>query len=932
MVAILEEEHKTVAPGGETWHTLEAGQALERLEVQPASGLDDEQVAERLERYGPNELVETGIKNPLLILWEQLTDPLVVILLAAAVVSAFLGETKSVIAIMAIVVLNAMLGVSQEYRAERAMAALKKMSAPAVRVRRGGRVLDISPRDLVPGDIVLLETGSILPADGRVIEAVNLRVQEASLTGESHAVDKYSRTLNRADAPLGDRMNMVYMGTAVTYGRGAAVVVNTGMSTELGRIATLIQTVEHERTPLQRRMAELGRALFVLAVIIVIIAFILGMAQGGEINVVFLAAVAIAVAVVPEGLPAVLTISLALGAQRMLRRRALIRKLTAVETLGSVTVICSDKTGTLTENRMTVKVISVDGYTHDITDIIQRSKHLLIADSGDKVDPTSGESLLLAAGALCNDASLERAEDDRPELVAYGDPTEGALLVAAGHFDIWKSHLETALPRVGEVPFTSERKRMTTLHHLEPVSRGEYDEGVQQVQAVLLGEGYRYAAFTKGAVDSLMSVCGRVWLDGHIVPMTAEIRERILAANDQLARDGLRVLGAAFKPLRALPETIDIASTEHDLVFTGMFGMIDPPRLEVKDAVERCRSAGIRPVMITGDHPLTALSIAKELELAADERILTGADLEKMSIEALEDVVEEVSVYARVSPEHKLNIVQALQRRGHVVAMTGDGVNDAPALKRSDIGVAMGITGTPVSKEASEMVMLDDNFATIVSAVEEGRTIYDNVRKFIKYIMASNTGEVGVLFITQLMGMPLPLNTLQILWMNLVTDGLPALALGVEKGEPNAMKRPPYSPTESIFSRGLGAYLARIGFLICAISMLVVLLVPDTDPAWNTMIFTTLVISQMGHALAIRSEHDSTFKLGLFSNKTMLFSIGLTVGLQLVLIYWPVAQDFFGTVALSAGQLAICMGLSLITFFGVELDKWYFQRRRKARA
>jgi P-type Ca2+ transporter type 2C len=449
---------------------------------------------------------------------------------------------------------------------------------------------------------------------------------------------------------------------------------------------------------------------------------------------------------------------------------------------------------------------------------------------------------------------------------------------------------------------------------------------------VLLGEGYRYAAFTKGAVDSLMSVCGRVWLDGHIVPMTAEIRERILAANDQLARDGLRVLGAAFKPLRALPETIDIASTEHDLVFTGMFGMIDPPRLEVKDAVERCRSAGIRPVMITGDHPLTALSIAKELELAADERILTGADLEKMSIEALEDVVEEVSVYARVSPEHKLNIVQALQRRGHVVAMTGDGVNDAPALKRSDIGVAMGITGTPVSKEASEMVMLDDNFATIVSAVEEGRTIYDNVRKFIKYIMASNTGEVGVLFITQLMGMPLPLNTLQILWMNLVTDGLPALALGVEKGEPNAMKRPPYSPTESIFSRGLGAYLARIGFLICAISMLVVLLVPDTDPAWNTMIFTTLVISQMGHALAIRSEHDSTFKLGLFSNKTMLFSIGLTVGLQLVLIYWPVAQDFFGTVALSAGQLAICMGLSLITFFGVELDKWYFQRRRKARA
>lgn len=902
-------------------HTVDADVLLNTLDTGLLQGLSSEQADTRLNEYGPNVLVERGIKNPLLILWEQLTDPLVVILLGAAVVSAFLGETKSVIAIMAIVVLNAMLGVSQEHRAERAMAALKRMAAPAVRVRRDGQTFDIAPADLVPGDIILLETGSVIPADARLVEAFNLRAQEASLTGESQAVDKTTRTLNNVDSPLGDRHNMVYMGTAITYGRGTAVVVKTGMHTELGRIADLILTVENDKTPLQRRMAELGKALFFIALGIVGIAFVLGMWRGGDISEVFLASVAIAVAVVPEGLPAVVTISLALGAQRMLRRRALIRKLPAVETLGSVTVICSDKTGTLTENKMTVKVIDVAGYVHDISDIVRQD---MIDETSQHAESTPAETLLMVGATLCNDAMLERATGT-DGWVALGDPTETALLDAAGHFGIWKTNLKDALPRIAEVPFSSERKLMTTIHHLES-GRLNNLNGLHPIRNVLSLNGDDHIAFTKGAVDNLLAVCESVWVNDDVQPLNDDLRARIMKHNDQMARDGLRVLGGAFKSMSALPETVD-EHIESSLIFTGMFGMIDPPRQEVKDAVARCKTAGIRPVMITGDHPLTAQTIARELNITSGDTILTGTNLAKMSEEELEMAVDHVSVYARVSPEHKLNIVRALQKRGQIVAMTGDGVNDAPALKRSDIGVAMGITGTPVAKEASEMVILDDNFTSIVSAVEEGRTIYDNVRKFVKYILASNTGEVGVLFITQLLGMPLPLNTLQILWMNLVTDGLPALALGIEKGEPNAMNRPPYPPGESIFSRGLAWYLVRIGALICAVSMLVVLLVPSSSAAWGTMVFTTLTISQMGHALAIRSEHDSAFKLGLFSNKAMLLAIGLTVGFQLLIIYTPLGQDFFGTVALSPGELIVCFALSVVTFAGVEFDKWVFQRR-----
>ncbi len=921
-------EHKQTR---EAWHTMPPETVLADLGVDPQSGLDDNEVTQRLQTYGSNELTDRGVKSPLVILWEQLTDPMVVILLVAALVSAFLGEVKSVVAIMTIVSLNAMLGLSQEYRAEKAMAALQKMAAAAVRVRRNGKVSDRTPTELVPGDVILLETGSIVPADARLLESANLRVQEASLTGESHAVEKSDRTLVGENISLGDRHNMVYLGTAVTYGRGTAVVVETGMNTELGRIATLIQDVESDKTPLQRRMAQLGRVLFYVGFGIVGVALLLGLFVGNALNEAFLNAVAIAVAVVPEGLPAVVTISLALGAQRMLRRRALIRKLPAVETLGSVTVIASDKTGTLTENKMTVKVIDVAGYTHDITNIVQRSKRVLTAQDTEHEEPTTDEAVLLAGGALCNDAMLEQHEGE--DLVAVGDPTEGALLVAAAHFGIWKVGLEDMLSRIDEVPFSSERKRMSTVHQVH-IGFTPEGSGARTLNAVLLARGTPYVVFTKGAVDRLLDVCDYVWTDGKIAPMDDAMRERVATTNDRLAGDGLRVLGGAFKPLHELPETVDAGTVEQGLIFTGMVGMIDPPRIEVKDAVANCRRAGIRPVMITGDHPLTAQAIAQELDITRSDRILTGPDLDRLSADELREAVAEVSVYARVSPEHKLKIVQALQDRGNIVAMTGDGVNDAPALKRSDIGVAMGITGTAVTKEASDMVILDDNFATIVSAAEEGRTIYDNVRKFVKYILASNTGEVAVLFIVQLLGMPLPLNTIQILWMNLVTDGLPALALGVEKGEPNAMKRPPHSPQEGLFARGLGTYLLRIGFLIAVVSLFVAVVIPAPEngdarfSTWSTMVFTTLTLSQMGHALAIRSERESIFKLGFFSNRAMIAAIGLTVSLQMVLIYAPFAQDFFHTTALSAGELALCFALSLITFAGVEFDKWFFNRRK----
>ncbi len=923
----------TLPAGG--WHTQEVRQVLGQLEVTTEQGLSTSTVTKRLETYGTNELVEKGITSPLVILWEQLTNPLVLLLLLAAAISLVLGKVDSVIAIMAIVILNAVLGVFQEYRAEQAMAALKKMAAPLVRVRRNSQVQEIAARDLVPGDMVLLEAGSIVPADSRITESANLQVQEASLTGESQPVEKSARALHGEDIPLGDRYNMLYMGTSVTYGRGEAVVVETGMKTQLGRIAELIQTVQDEVTPLQRRINELGKVLLILALVVMGVAFVIGLTTGDPFDLVLLNAVAIAVAVVPEGLPAVVTVALALGAQRMLRRKALIRKLPAVETLGSVTTICSDKTGTLTENKMTVTIVDVAGRSATIDEVINRSKTLNAMNGSANPEPQdTAQALLLAGNTLANDALLEGNAEQG--FRAQGDPTEGALIVAAARFGIEKPKLDLVFPRVGEVPFSSERKRMSTVHQINETVTP--DAGIARYLKSFMGQiQSQYVTFTKGAVDSLLDVCDRVWIDGDILQMSPELRSRIEQSNNQLAKNGLRVLGMAVRRLNELPKQWTPEVVETGMVFVGMEGIIDPPRPEVRDAVAKCRTAGIRPVMITGDHPLTALNIARDLGIANEnDTAMTGQELDKLSQAELENVVERVPVYARVSPENKLQIVRALQNKGHIVAMTGDGVNDAPALKRANIGVAMGITGTAVSKEAADMVIVDDNFATIVSAVEEGRTIYDNVRRFVKYLMASNTGELFVLLSTQLVsGMGIPLTTLQILWMNLITDGIPALALGVEQAERGGMNRAPYAPNESIFGRGLARHIVIVGILLGFTGLLLGLWafgnyqnnVPTfAANTWNTMVFFFLTVAQMGHALALRSHRESTFSIGFTGNKMLIGAVVVTIILQLVAVYVPFFNGIFNTTPLTPSQLLICIVLSTVVFWGAELEKWIIRR------
>jgi Ca2+-transporting ATPase len=911
------------------WYQLDTTEVLQQLGVEPNRGLSGPEPARRLAEYGPNELIERGAKSPWRILWEQLTATMVVILIVAAVLSAFLGDYEDAIAILAIVVINAALGFNQEYRAERAMAALKKLAVPIVKVRRDGRTQEISARDLVPGDIVLLEAGNLTPADGRLLESANLRIQEAALTGESEPVEKETLLLAGHDLPLGDRRNMAYMGTVVTYGRGLAVITETGMKTELGKIASLIQTVEREPTPLQRRLDQLGKGLAGAALALVAVIFGLGLWRGEELRLMFLTGVSMAVAAVPEGLPAVVTIALALGAQRMLRRNALIRKLPAVETLGSVTVICSDKTGTLTQNRMTVTVLDVAGNHVDLADFSlapSNSPPAEIHNLKSKID-TPALGLLAVGGALCNDAVLEESPDQPSGFHIVGDPTEAALVMAAKRMGLDKQELERVFPRVAELPFDSERKRMTTMHQLPtsqtqipPVLSAVWDWGGQ------LG-GVSHAAITKGAVDGLLDISNQVWMDDRAEPLTEPLREWVVAANNQMAQEGIRVLGVGFRPLNALPPKGQESSLEQELIFVGLIGMIDPARPEVKQAVQTCLAAGIRPVMITGDHPLTARHIARELGISNDERIVTGQELEVLPVEALVNVVEEVAVYARVAPEHKLKIVEALQERGQIVAMTGDGVNDAPALKKADIGVAMGITGTDVSKEAADMVLQDDNFATIVAAVEEGRVIYDNIRKFIRYLLTSNSGEIWVMLAAPFLGMPLPLLPLQILWINLVTDGLPALALSLEPAERNIMHRRPYQPNESVFGRGLGQHIIWVGVLIGLVSLALGYEYWLRQEAhWQTIVFTVLTLAQLFHVLAIRSERDSLFTIGLFSNRALLGAVLLTFLLQLAAIYLPFMQRFLETVALSIGDLVLCVLVSSVVFWAVELEKWWVRR------
>ncbi len=912
------------------WYRLSAEETLRRLEVTPASGLTDAEVRRRVEQHGPNEVADQGGRRPWQILIAQLAGVMTLVLFAAAAISVFLGDVLDAVVILAIVVLNAAFGFFQEYRAEQSMAALKRMSAPVVRVRRDGQVREISARDLVPGDVVLLETGNVVPADARLLQGNNLRLQEAALTGESEAVEKDAGIVFETGRVVGDRRNMVYSGTIVTYGHGEAVVTATGMDTELGKIAGLLQSVEQEQTPLQRRLDRLGRMLAAAAFVLVIVVFALGLLRGEDWQVMLLTSVSLAVAAIPEAMTAVVTIALSLGAQRMLKRQALIRQLPAVETLGSVNVICSDKTGTLTENRMTVTALDIADHRIQFMPRSDRAGFELVPDHSPEspgVQPTL--DLLLIAGALCNDAVLQPDEHDPRTYRALGDPTEGALVIAAAHVGILQGDLQRAFPRIAELPFDSERKRMTTVHRV-PRSRAEIPPGLAPVweRRARPSDPPPYLAATKGAIDGILEITAAVWVDGQAEPLDDARRAGVMAAHDELAQSGMRILGVGVRPLDREPDTNELADLERDVILLGLVGMIDPPRPGVREAVQLCRTAGIRPVMITGDHPLTARYVAREVGIAEDEHFVTGQALDGFSDADLRRMTGDVAIFARVSPEHKIRLVGAYQGEGCVVAMTGDGVNDAPALKKADIGVAMGITGTDVAKESAEMVLLDDNFATIVSAVQEGRVVYDNIRRFIKYLLTCNASEIAVMLVGPVLGMPLPLQPLQILWMNLVTDGPPALALGVEPAVEVVMRRPPQAATESIFGRGMVPFIIVLGVIASLVSIGVGLLAfLNGDAHWQTLLFTTLIFNQVALALSMRSETRPLWEIGLLSNRAMLGAILLTVVLQLAVVYTPFFQTILGTTAMPARDLVMAVLCGAFVFVAAEVWKWVLRRR-----
>ena len=947
------------------WHTLDVEKTLSELDSNAEAGLTSQQVEERLQQYGPNELEETAGRSTWEILLDQFKNIMLVMLIAVAVISGILdllalqqGKTdggvpfKDTIAILAIVILNGVLGYLQESRAEKALAALKSLSSPKVRVIRDGRPIEIDGKDLVPGDIMLIEAGVQISADARLIEQSNLQIREAALTGEAHAVNKQVDVPLQEETPLGDRINLVYQGTEVVQGRGTAIITGTGMRTELGKIAEMLQSVESEPTPLQQRMTQLGNVLVTGSLILVALVIVGGMTKsyidsgrfnGSVLQELVEVSLSMAVAVVPEGLPAVITVTLALGTQRMVRRNALIRKLPAVETLGSVTTICSDKTGTLTQNKMVVQNVATVGQNFSVTGQgYAPTGEFTFNDKSITPEQYPELQTLLIACVVCNDALLQQ-EDPKSQAkgktaarsnsassavnwIILGDPTEGALLSLAGKGGLDKENLKRQLKRVEEFPFSSERKRMSVI----------CEGSIQNVAHT--AHNSPFLMFTKGSPELILERCRTYQLGDAAETLSNAQREQILAQNNKMAGAGLRVLGFAYKPLDAKPPAGSDETTEQDLIWLGLVGMLDAPRPEVRDAVARCRDAGIRAVMITGDHQLTAQAIAQDLGIAkVGDRVLTGQELQRLSPEELEQQVDDVSIYARVSPEHKLRIVQALQRRGKFVAMTGDGVNDAPALKQADIGIAMGITGTDVSKEASDMVLLDDNFATIVAATEEGRTVYNNIRRFIKYILGSNIGEVLTIAAAPIMGLGgVPLTPLQILWMNLVTDGLPALALAVEPAEPDVMKRRPFSPRESIFARGMGSYMVRIGIIFAIISIALMAWAydythaagyngPGGKDAWKTMVFTTLCIAQMGHALAVRSNSKLTIEMNPFSNPYLLLAVIVTTALQLALVYVPPLQSFFGTHPLSLTELGICLGFSALMFVWVELEKLFLR-------
>ena len=857
------------------WHLLNQQELLEMLGAKP-DGLQQVDVDEKLITHGPNELVREKKKPLWLKFLKQFQDFMIIVLMAAAVISGIMGDVTDTVIILLIVIINAIIGFVQEYRAEKAVEALRNMAAPNATVMRDGNIKVIPAHELVPGDKVLLEAGQIVPADIRLLEVHSLKIQEAALTGESHDVEKHTGELEGEDMPLGDRKNMTFKGTFITNGRGHGVVVQTGMETEMGKIARMLAG-DDITTPLQKRMTAFGKKLSLVVIGICIVIFVTGYLRGEDPLRLLLTTISLAVAAIPEALPAVITISLAFGAKRMVSRQALIRKLPAVETLGSVTYICTDKTGTLTQNKMQVeKSVPVNNNTGD-----------------------ESNQLLLLNMALSNDVHINE------EGKAVGDSTELALYEYAAAKEFLKSDLQQKYPRVAEIPFDSVRKCMSTLHRYEN----------------------RHVLLVKGALESLLE---------RSAALEESYAKDLHQQTEAMAAEGYRVLAHAYRWVDDLSAQTPINDLENNLTITGLTSIMDPPRPEAAQAIADCYSAGIQPVMITGDHPETGRSIASKIGILTKKdgnnkyAVITGKELTQLNWEDFLNRVEKIRVYARVSPEQKLHIVKALQEKGQFVAMTGDGVNDAPALKNADIGVAMGITGTDVSKEAAHMILLDDNFATITKAIHEGRRIFDNIRKFIKYTLTSNAGEIWVIFLAPLAGLPIPLLPVHILWINLVTDGLPGLALSSEKAEKDIMQRPPRHPKESIFAKGLGVHVIWVGLLMGALSLgMQAWSIHDGNSHWQTMVFNTLCLSQMGHVLAIRSESQSFFSMGMFSNKPLIGAVLLTLALQIAVTYVPFLQPIFRTEALTLNEFLLVGAVSSLVFFAVEIEKAVVRRKRK---
>ncbi|WP_027632955.1 calcium-translocating P-type ATPase, PMCA-type [Clostridium hydrogeniformans] len=868
------------------WFNQNTDEVISHFQSDAVNGLTSEEAKKRLEKYGKNKLITKKKKSVIQMLLAQLKDTMIYILLGAAVISAIMGDFNEAIIIVLVVMLNAIIGVAQESKAEKALEALKKLSSPKALVIRDKVTIEISSEDVVPGDIVVLDAGRYIPADLRLIQSANLKIEESALTGESVPSDKFNDTIVEEKVPLGDQKNMAFTSTLATYGRGIGIVVATAMETEIGKIAKMLENEENEMTPLQKKLEELGKVLGLGALIICGIIFIISLFQKRPLFEMLLTSISLAVAAIPEGLPAVVAIVLAMGVQRMIKENAIVRKLPAVETLGSVNIVCSDKTGTLTQNKMTVTKFYTNSKLNNI-------ENFNVSDSTEK--------LLLENLILCNDATYSSNN-------STGDPTEIALLEAGIKFNLSKDDLEVSNKRVNEIPFDSDRKLMTTVN--------KYNES--------------FRVFTKGAIDNILKISKAVYVNGEILPLTEELKNTIMASSNQMSNDALRVLGAAFKDIES--HNVNLEDLEKDLILIGMVGMIDPPRLEVKDSISLCKKAGISTVMITGDHKNTAFAIAKELGIASDlDQCMSGADLDNFSEEELKNKISSLKVFARVSPEHKVKIVKAFKANGNIVSMTGDGVNDAPSLKAADIGVAMGITGTDVAKGAADMVLTDDNFSTIISAIEEGRNIFNNIKKSVMFLLSCNLGEIVALFVAILLNWATPLKPIHILWVNLITDTLPALSLGIDPGDSDVMNYHPRDPKENILKKG-GLSLIFNGALIGILTLIafrIGLNKYDNVTHAQTMAFVVLSVSQLIHSLNMRHDRKSIFTVGLFSNKFLILSIVFGIFLQDIIITVPFLANTFGVYDLTLNDWLTVSLLSIVPLVANEIIKIFIRAKNK---